>query len=147
MQHRSVSLNGSEIDLNPLIPSASLKHPSVLQIDPPNVITTDAGSMYICIAVMSKLLLLRTPKITMAIPPIIESSDAISMNYTFHFLKLGIPMDLPTKSIKIPFYMILLNFLSLVYFLFVKKGVKSQKNVGKQSKNHFPTIFQTISLS
>lgn len=57
-------------------------------------------------------------------------------------------MDLPTKSIKIPFYMILLNFLSLVYFLFVKKGVKSQKkNVGKQSKNHFPTIFQTISLS
>ena len=25
--------------------------------------------------------------------------------------------------------------------------VKSQKNVGKQSKNHFPTIFQTISLS
>lgn len=49
-------------------------------------------------------------------------------------------MDLPTKSIKIPFYMILLNFLSLVYFLFVKKGVKSQKNVGKQSKNHFPTI-------
>ena len=83
----------------------------------------------------------RTPKITMAIPPIIESSDAISMNYTFHFLKLGIPMDLPTKSIKIPFYMILLNFLSLVYFLFVKKGVKSQKNVEKQSKNHFPTIF------
>ena len=56
-------------------------------------------------------------------------------------------MDLPTKSIKIPFYMILLNFLSLVYFLFVKKGVKSQKNVGTQSKNHFPTIFQTISLS
>lgn len=50
-------------------------------------------------------------------------------------------MDLPTKSSKIPFYMILLNFLSLVYFLFVKKGVKSQKNVGKQSKNHFPTIF------
>ena len=50
-------------------------------------------------------------------------------------------MDLPTKSIKIPFYMILLNFLSLVYFLFVKKGIKSQKNVGKQSKNHFPTIF------
>ena len=95
----------------------------------------------LCIAVMSKLLLLRTPKITMAIPPIIESSDAISMNYTFHFLKLGIPMDLPTKSIKIPFYMILLNFLSLVYFLFVKKGVKSQKNVEKQSKNHFPTIF------
>jgi hypothetical protein len=71
-----LSLNGSEIDLNPLIPSASLKHPIVLQIDPPNVITTDAGSMYICIAVMSKLLLLRTPKITMAIPPIIESSDA-----------------------------------------------------------------------
>ena len=47
-------------------------------------------------------------------------------------------MDLPTKSIKIPFYMILLNFLSLVYFLFV---TKSQKNVEKQSKNHFPTIF------
>lgn len=50
-------------------------------------------------------------------------------------------MDLPTKSIKIPFYMILLNFLSLVYFLFVKKGVKSQKNVGKQSK----TISQLFS--
>ena len=56
-------------------------------------------------------------------------------------------MDLPTKSIKIPFYMILLNFLSLVYFLFVKKSEKKKKNVGKQSKNHFPTIFQTISLS
>ena len=40
-------------------------------------------------------------------------------------------MDLPTKSIKIPFYMILLNFLSLVYFLFVKKGVKSQNYLFK----------------
>ena len=50
-------------------------------------------------------------------------------------------MDLPTKSIKIHFYMILLNFLSLVYFLFVKKSVKSQKNVEKQSKNLILTIF------
>ena len=57
-------------------------------------------------------------------------------------------MDLPTKSIKIPFYMILLNFLSLVYFLFVKKGIKiTKKIVEKTVKNHFPTIFQTISLS
>lgn len=54
-------------------------------------------------------------------------------------------MDLPTKSIKIPFYMILLNFLSLVYFLFVKKGVKSQKNVGKQSKT-ISQLFFKLSL-
>ena len=56
-------------------------------------------------------------------------------------------MDLLTESNKIPFYMILLNFLVLVYFIFVKKEKKKKKNVGKQSKNHFPTIFQTISLN
>lgn len=49
-------------------------------------------------------------------------------------------MDLPTKSIKIPFYMILLNFLSLVYFLFVKKGVKSQKML-RNSQKPFPNYF------
>lgn len=54
-------------------------------------------------------------------------------------------MNLPTKSIKIPFYMILLNFLSLVYFLFVKKGVKLQKNVGKQSKT-ISQLFFKLSL-
>ena len=57
-------------------------------------------------------------------------------------------MDLPTKSIKIPFYMILLNFLSLVYFLFwLKKGIKiTKKSVEKQSKNPFPNYFFKLSL-
>ena len=40
-----VSLNANEIDLNPLIKSASLKLPSVLLKDPPNVIATDATSI------------------------------------------------------------------------------------------------------
>lgn len=50
-------------------------------------------------------------------------------------------MNLPTKSIKIPFYMILLNFLSLVYFLFVKKGVKLQKKCWETVKKPFPNYF------